>query len=477
MPEINSTTTTNVQNILIDAGASLEIKEFGDLTVAGDLVLNSSNDGAVGNASLLNKGSITVDQANVYIHQSVSSPTNTYYVSSPVGSATKANIGCEGIMYSYSNATDSWVLATDSDPMSAGQGYALRSATSLVFSGPINSNANYLTPVTRTAGAGLGWNLVGNPYSAAVDWGKIDTGLKVNLVDAIWIYLNDQRIYGTYSPLGGGINLASGEIPSNHAFWVKVMEGAYTNGSLTIPNSALVSNTTTLLKSGKSNNTYPRIKLAGSNGNYKDETIIVFADIAENTQDKYDAEKKFSSNNNYLQLFTKEPFQSLAINSRTQLSGGNVSIQLGFKAPSAGNYQIEKIELSNIPGTSYVDLEDTYKNKTINLSEQSIYSFSTDKPELNTDRFVLHVRNDVSTDIDIITEEEILIYGRNREIIIEGQNIANRKYEIITLDGKTIKQGYIKSNTYESVVMDAQGIFIFKLTDGNNSITKKVLLK
>lgn len=476
MPQIDNL-VTDVQNLIIEAGASLTVTSTGDLTVAGDLTLNSSNDPGIGNASLVNLGAVTVDAAHVFIHQSISSPTLNYNVSSPVSGATQTNIGCDNAMYSYSNSTDSWVLESASAPMTTGKGYVLRSGSNLVFSGAINFNSNYLIPVTRTAGAGLGWNLVGNPYTSAINWDLIDAGLKVNLVDAIWIYLNDQGIYGTYSPVGGGINLTSGEIPSNHAFWIKVLEGDYTNGSLTIPRSSLIENSTTILKSAKAT-MYPRIKLAGINKTYKDETVVAFADIANDAEDKFDAEKKFSSNSNYFQIFTSEPFQSLAINSKAALQDHDVSIQLGYKAPAAGNYTIKSLELSNIPVSSCVLLEDTYLNKTINLSDQPSYSFILDKAEFNNDRFLLHVKNEVSTSINNEgSQDDVLIYGLNQVIIIEGQDISMKHFEIISLDGKIIKKGQIKANLREEIPMNKNGLYIIRLFDANNSKAQKVLLK
>src|SRR5690606_41631517 len=55
-------------------------------------------------------------------------------------------------------------------------------------------------PLTYTNGKGYGWNLVGNPYSASIDW----TLLKViensqNIEDNFWVWMPTQRAYGAYS--------------------------------------------------------------------------------------------------------------------------------------------------------------------------------------------------------------------------------------------------------------------------------------
>jgi len=474
MPIIDGVTT--IQNILIDAGASLSITTNGDLTVNGDLTLNSSNDELIGNASLINNGSISVHNSNVHIHQRISSSSNAYYISSPVSGVTMNDIGCDyGISY-YDNTLDSYAWMTGNDFLSTGTGYLLYSYSNLEFSGAVNNANQYLVPLLRTANAGLGWNLVGNPYPASINWDLIDEALKVDIVDAIWIYLNDQGIFGTYSPIGGGINLNNGEIPSNHAFWVKVLEGDYTSGSITLPKSSLVSNSKTILKSTKSSSSV-RIKLAGFNDSFKDETAITFSDLCDNLQDKYDAEKKFSSNKNYFQIYTIEPFNSLAINGKAALTTEDISIQIGFRAPKTGSFSIKAVELSNIPTNKKVLIEDTYNETIINLSEQDSYSFSVNKSGNNNDRFIIHIENELSTSIDSNEQEDIRIYGNNDQITVEGNTIAGKKYEITTLDGRTIKNGIIQEESKSLIHISYKGIVIVGIFDNQSSFAQKVLLK
>ncbi|MBS2098969.1 Ig-like domain-containing protein [Carboxylicivirga linearis] len=474
MPVIDGATT--IQNILIDAGASLSITTNGDLTVNGDLTLNSSNDELIGNASLINNGSISVDNSNVHIHQRISSSSNAYYISSPVSGVTMNDIGCDYGMSYYDNTLDSYAWMTGNDFLSTGTGYLLYSYSNLEFSGAINDANQYLIPLLRTANAGLGWNLVGNPYPASINWDLIDEALKVDIVDAIWIYLNDQGLYGTYSPIAGGINLNNGEIPSNHSFWLKVLEGNYTSGSITLPKTSLVSNSKTILKSTKSSSSV-RIKLAGFNDSFKDETAIAFSDLCDNLQDKYDAEKKFSSNKNYFQIYTIEPFNSLAINSKAALTTEDISIHIGFRAPKTGSFSIKAVELSNIPTNKKVLLEDTYNETIINLSEQDSYSFSVNKSGNNNDRFIIHIENELSTSIDSNEQENIRIYGNNDQIIVEGNTIAGKKYEITTLDGRTIKNGIIQEESKSLIQISYKGIVIVRIFDNQSSFAQKVLLK
>ena len=265
MPIISDDVT--VDNIIIEAGASLEITSLGSLTVNGTLTLESSTTGA-GNASLIDNGHtpVTISSANVNIQQQINASNRTYYVSSPVDGATKSNMGVDNAIGSYDNVTDSWNWLGDTETLTIGTGYALRTSSNLTFTGEINSNNSYEVTLTRTDGQGYGWNLVGNPYPAALNWDLISSSLKTNIFDAYWIFLNDATNYGvyaTYSPVGGGTNGLDNLIPSNQGYFVKVSIGSST-GSLTMPKSALKANTQSVLKSGKVS--YPKIKLAGVNG-------------------------------------------------------------------------------------------------------------------------------------------------------------------------------------------------------------------
>ena len=474
MPIISSDIT--VGNMIILPGASLEINSSGSLTVNGTLTLESSTSGT-GNASLIDNGHtpVTISDSDVQIYQTINASDRTYHISSPVSGANKSNLGIDNAIASYDNTTDSWNWLGDYTTLNSGTGYILRTSTDLIFSGAINSSDSYGVQLTRTDGQGYGWNLVGNPYPAALNWDSIGSGFKTNINDTYWIFLNDASnygAYGTYSTVGGGTNGLDNLIPSNQGFFVRVLDGSST-GSLTMPKTALNANTQSVLKSAKIS--YPKIKLAGVNGTYEDETIIAFSDLAEDTEDRYDASKQFGSNSNYIELYSYEDNESYAINCKNVLSG-NLVIPIGYYVKNNGTYEIKVAKEEDIFSDFNVILEDKLLTKTINLNETDTYTFTTNKTGKVNDRFALHFINSVTTDIDqTLTEVNMNIYSYSQTVYISGENLNNSRYEIYDTNGRLIKNGKL-NDELNTIPTSLNGVFIIKVISKNKSFTNKVLL-
>jgi len=481
MPIISSDIT--VGDISIEAGASVEIINTGSLTINGSLTMGSSTTGA-GNATLLDNGStpVSVDPSRVSIQQAIMAGDRTYHFSAPTSGATKTNMGVTNAIMAYDNPTDSWNLMGDNDPLTAGIGYILRSSSNVVFSGQLNSNASYTTTLVRTNGKGYGWNLVGNPYTAAIDWNAIDAIIpdnKLQIHDVYYIFLNDAANYGTfasYSSVGGGTHGLTNEIPTHQGFFVKVLTDS-PSGSLTIPKTALISNSKSILKSTEKSVNYPKIKLAGINGDYTDETIIAFADIANNQMDKFDASKRISRNKNYIQLYTLDESESYAINCKNDIQDGLV-IPLGFNVAKTGVFKIKKQSSDGILNNYDVLLEDKYNEGTlINLSEQASYEFTTELTGYVNDRFALHFIEHVSTNINTPKTETTLIYGDQNNVCIHGKQLSGKKYEIYTLSGTIIKNGVLQNNGLNTIGLNYSGLIIVKVSTDSGDLSKKVLLK
>src|SRR5690554_4009324 len=179
-PVFDVTDDVEVNNLTIEAGAMLDQKS-GSLKINGVFTLESSSDY---NATYIPGGTLTVVGDSVRIEQVIPSGSVSYMISSPTDNATISNIGTTGPLYYYDNATDAWVLH-GSGPMNAGAGYLTWTSVSpLVFSGNIN-NTTVVVPVSYTPGKGYGWNLVGNPFTAGLDWCSLP--IPEDIENNIWI--------------------------------------------------------------------------------------------------------------------------------------------------------------------------------------------------------------------------------------------------------------------------------------------------
>lgn len=478
MPVISTNTANFVNDLVIEADATLDIASSGSLTVTDAFVMQSSNSGA--NASFINNGTLTVtDSRNVEIQQSItSSPAKWYFLSSPVSGATQTNIGCIGTVYEYDIDNDTWPSYGANTSMTPAAGYKVYSTQNMSFSGNINNNASYSFNATRTS-VNAGWNLAGNPYPCSIDWNALDIGT-TGLTDGFWVWLNDSQQYGTYNgnaELGTNLSdIGASLIPSNHSFWIKVPLEE-TSGTLTIPSSARSHNSFTYLKSAAPVNNGV-IRLVAQNGEQTDEAIIAFNNSAHDGIEAHDSEKRYASvYAKYFEIFTIVDDEDLSINSLFDLEN-NSTVDLGVKVPEDGTYTLKLKEIKNFNSKITLKLEDH------STSPSTIVDLTNDGCTLELsqgtirDRFTLHINSEeIPTDIVDELENKTQIYSNSNTIYMNIENLTDANYTIYDLSGSVIKNGLLQSNTLNTVPTSAKGIVIVKIMSKEGTLSQKIFVK
>ena len=453
-----------VNNLTIDAGAVLT-HNGGVLTVLGEFILKSSVDV---NASYINSGAegvdIVVDGDKVRVEQVINDVYMTYLISAPTDGTTATNFGENFPLYLYDNTTDTWPAVTSSHQMQAGVGYRMWTDDPIVFfSGEFNTG-RVQVPLTYTNGKGYGWNLVGNPYSASIDW----TLLKViensqNIEDNFWVWMPTQRAYGAYSASTTiPLNIESSIIPSNHAFLVKVVspeEPAFIN----FDPAAQVANSRNYLKSGKASAT-SYVKFAGVSGKVRDEMAVAFIDDASMGLDKYDMEKRFANQNHVLELFTNVGDMQAAINAVPL--DGNYEVALGYNAMVAGDFSIEMVK-DNTENVSCILVDKSLEIEQV-LRPGDRYEFSATKGK-NITRFALKFSKIVTSEKDI--EQPVADFSCHvfeNEIFVDFDNAHNGlKFQVADVQGRILKQGSILDSSKFSVGVYEQGVYVLTFNDLN----------
>ncbi len=217
-----------------------------------------------------------------------------------------------------------------------------------------------------------GWNLIANPYPAAIDWNASTGWTKTNMKDIIWIWNPGVGSYGNFDGLTQTNNV-TGIIASGQAFFVRA-NGA--NPSLACTEAVKVSGTpSNLFKADKKN--YLSIKLIYDAYN-NDECVLRFL------EDKSDG---FNANEDILKLmnthiniyFIPEQNRKVSINYLNSFDPTkSYSIKLGIKAVKA-SYQLSFQELNSFEDVKII-LKDNYLNTITDLQQNKIYSF-----EINAD--------------------------------------------------------------------------------------------
>src|SRR5690554_3559193 len=453
-----------VNNLTINPGAALT-HIGGELTVSGEFILKSSVDV---NASYINSGvegvNLYVDGDKVRVEQVINDVYMTYLISSPTKGTTTANFGGYFPLYLYDNATDTWPAVTFSDPMQAGVGYRMWTDDPIVFfSGEFNTGGVQV-PLTYTNGKGYGWNLVGNPYSASIDW----TLLKViensqNIEDNFWVWMPTQRAYGAYSASTTiPLNIESSIIPSNHAFLVKVIspeEQAYINFD---PSAQLV-NSNNYLKAGSTYST-SYVKLAGVFGNVKDEMAVAFIDDASMGLDRYDMEKRFANQKHVFELFTNISNLQAAINAIPLEE--SVEVPLGYNAMVAGDFSIEMVK-DNTENVSCILVDKSLEIEQV-LRPGDRYEFSATKGK-NITRFALKFSKIVTSERDIERPvADFSCHVLDSEIFVDFDNAHDGvRFQVADVQGRILKQGSILDSSKFSVGAYEQGVYVLTFIDLN----------
>lgn len=284
-----------------------------------------------------------------------------------------------------------------------GQGYAYYYyATTISFTGEMNYSD--LPVILNRNASGLpdnqGWNLIGNPFTSAIDWDIVAaqpefTGGEIE--GAVYYYDGDdggtsQDNYKYYVPTvpgtGGtysvGTSGASRYIPMGQGFFVKTnIDGAVAN----IIASSRAHNSVAFYKNNETPKNFMRIFVNGND--FSDETVVRFINNTSNDFDaNLDARKVFpnsSVSRPMIYTLNNELSRKAAINSiPDEISN---KLPLGIKIPSAGTY-LFNLEEFNFDST-HVYLNDLLLNKSVFLNDIRTIEFETDIFGEINDRFII----------------------------------------------------------------------------------------
>ncbi|HEX6983634.1 MAG TPA: invasin domain 3-containing protein, partial [Balneolaceae bacterium] len=236
------------------------------------------------------------------------------------------------------------------------------------------NGTSFTFPVTYTASADTGWNLVGNPFAATIDW---DDGnwTKENMDNVIYVWDPSTNDYLTWNGISG--SLGDGLIAPFQAFWVK----ANGNGTPVLEVKKSSKTTGGAFKGKKEKPAAIEFLLEA--GGLDKTTHITLSPDGKTGKDRRDAFRLLPFNTDtYLELYTTfKNGTPLAINNLARDFGKKISIPLhvgGFKNGQLlnGTYTLSWPLFSDVPEAWTLILEDQKNGKKINLRKSTFYSFN-----------------------------------------------------------------------------------------------------
>ena len=441
---LNGSTNQDVNSP--DTFTNLEINNTNGANFPGNVIVNDSlklTDGVM----FLPTGSNLIANAKNYVNGSIrmqrrisgsigwrliSSPFNTTYgdfldgtltqgyTGSTLGTAALDSLQPNVLTYLESfPGTDNQRYRTpndSSDPVVEGQGMFV------FFFGDIAADARYNDPlpdtldvsgqewngndtevdfgITYTAAADTGWNLVGNPFAATIDWDDNTNWTKTNIESTIYIWdpaaNGGDGEYLTWNGVTGTLP-NSGLIAPFQGFWVKASapspelkvskDAKTTSGTFlrkSLPNEIKsVKTDSTKIKFAKANRPITQIQMAvkASNGRSK-KTNIIFTDEARKGKDILDAYRLFPLSSSFIEFHTLlDNGTELAINNLPDDFNSRYFIPLHFDAfengsPYSGEFSIVWGDFRGIPVDWVLTLIDNDNGEEINMREELSYTFN-----------------------------------------------------------------------------------------------------
>lgn len=443
-PVIGSGTEVGCNNLTIDASATLTVSSGGSLAIFG---------------STTNNGTYTVEKA-------LEGSEGISFLGAPVSDAVISDMTDADFIFGYSNSTG-WQEVTGGTAMSAGIGYSVGYAEAnptVSFTGTPNSG-----DVIVSIASASGFELVANPYAAAID---VEDFLTDNSLISGGVYLWDDGGSNVGDDRGGdyisltamgsatsvepdgisdGVSGLTGSTPANDGYIASV-QGFFIEvnrtGNLTFsPDHQVMADGSNDESDHYRKIEYQKVKLAIKGNDLYDEMLIGLGEGATYGVDRILEAKKFNTNSP-LSFYSFLEEEKYVIQALPNLLQGEMTVPLGFDLEKSGDFELNLIEMENFNKNVYVSLRDIETGKNYDLKETSSFAFHSEaisdnrrfelvfslSPILSVieaEKTSLEIRgslSEISIFKEIQGEKRIAIYGVNGHLVMEKTlNFINNK--------------------------------------------------
>lgn len=459
----------NCHDLTISSTASLTVSGSNELYVFGDFEIQSS--GALTGSFIGAKKTAIGGNTTVQCYVSAD---NYHYISSPVAPQSFGSIFPDNqnniYLRRYNEPTGEWVNMLKTDNSQIGLGYSVTMNAPQIgsFKGVLNpDNVTKTLSKAGTASGGSasdynGWNLIGNPFSSAINWADVlaanqpAPGFEGSAY--IWSGSNYIATNGTSGGISGNL------IPICSGFFVK----ASINGAqILIPTSAQAHSNHGIYKEAILNNL--AVKVTGDQ--YEDQTFVRFHDQAtEGFDSRWDA-RKLEGLNEAPQLYTTAGEYKLSINEQPKQSKRD--IPMNFSCGVDGQYTLTFSGVESFEIPSRITLEDKLLGSTIDVTNSLSYNFSYNTID-DEDRFILHFST--ATGISDKEVQNIQIWAANHQLFIDNQAGVVGDVTLYDITGKKILAKQVTEGKSIINVNGLNGTYIVRIATVKGVVTKKVVL-
>jgi hypothetical protein len=392
------------------------------------------------------------------------------YSESLVNTGTDA--ACMG--QSWDKFESGWVSAPAAMNMETMQGFCVNIAgnTTVDITGVLN-NGSVNRSITRTnpAATNSGWNLVGNPYPAPINWDLV-YNMNSALVNAQII----RRVAtGTYSGTwayyvanvpGSGTNGATEEIAAMQGFFLR----ANANGNFTMDNSVRLTSYSNP-KFFRNEKYFDLVRLSLSKGGKTDETCIYFGKNASDAlETERDAEKVQMNSAPFPNIFSQAEAKPLAINGLSELREEHV-IPLGFYTPEKGIYTVKIAHAEGLENVEII-LEDRKTGEEHDL-RKSDFSFNAEESVFEN-RFFLRFAPAKERLEGLALDLALFPNPAQNTLNLQLSKTVNATISVCDIAGREVLRGEKLGKNFSFDVSNLpKGIYIVKITTETGEVSGK----
>lgn len=455
-------------NIIVGAGKYLNVPNatvnLNDATLTLENGAMFLENGVLPNNSLTNFSLKRDISGNVY--HLLASPVETTTIGSVFPSAQHNNIWIR----SYTETTGNWTNLDAAGSFVNGYGYSITmdvASTTATFTGILKlSDA---TPVLTNSGTSTnaeydGWNLIGNPFAAPLDWNH-GSWAKTNIDNTVYTWSAGIGNYVSWNGTAGG--LTNGIIPVAQGFFVKANAAS---PSINIPPTARVLNTQAYYKNTVSE--LLSLKVSGTANAYSDETFINYNTQASPLFDNAFDAFHLDGLEDAPQLWTLAD-QKYAINVMKSVAE-SPEVNMAFKAGVNDEFTITASGMESFNGNEPIWLNDFATGTRQDLRQNASYTF-TAKPGDDENRFKITF---AGVGVDNPEQAAIRMYTQPGTIFINLPALTKAQMNIYNLNGQIVYRQAVHASGLMSVPHKlTTGTYIIQLVSEQQTVNQKLFIQ
>ena len=508
------TNNATIKDLTIDSGSNVLVSQGTTLSITGDLTMYSAADTFSG---LVVNGNIAVSGTTKYHRYTNANLNRNDLISPPLSGQTWTSFLTSDSNYNadilFSNGvavpnttylfgpfekgiTDDYLVYdyNDSETLFPSKGYRVATNTPtidgngepLIFTGSIVSGAVFRTIENDATGNYPEWNLVGNPYPAYIDVTMFlehvtaSGGSNLTLLDD-----PTAAIYGYNADTNGDIwtitNLVEGPalIAPGQGFFVSSKDPSATLEFT--KDMQVVGTANDFILSRTSTNDF--IKLKATTASHSSKISVYFHENGSSGLDiGYDAAVfggSVSEFSLYSHLVENDEGIPMVIQTLNSDAIDNVVIPLNFNA-NQGQQVVFSLDEYNLPSSVDVYLEDRL-NASFTLVTSADYTLTPNTTISGTGRFYIHFTTSaLSIDENHFSSITIYSHQSDRSIVIEGNLQSPTEASVYDLLGRRVLQQELDTTVIKNTIPTntlSSGVYVVKLQDGQQQLTKKLIIK